>query len=318
MPPAVAAAPRAPKPRGRVGVAGAAPKAKEGKKPLDPLPSEGRRTLERDQLLRAEERARTDTEATERALRKQMKVTRRGAFHRVVGAQTAAIADLQDRLRAAEAECRSCAAAAEERAAGFARSVEDLEGRLGAAEERAETQAHELESARGTTAQLRDELVLVAEEGRVQEAEAAAALEEVKQAAARQATEGRVQRVRAMEAELDADRRVQRLEADLRKALASLIRDCEAHEHAAGPVEAFVDTLDRAEGAYLTALRAAESRAAGISGRLLDFRSMHSPLPPHVRDGLQAASPEELRLIIDGLAFEESVLPYLLARFPRP
>eukprot|EP01012_Entosiphon_sulcatum_P007787 TRINITY_DN14068_c0_g1_i1.p2 TRINITY_DN14068_c0_g1~~TRINITY_DN14068_c0_g1_i1.p2 ORF type:complete len:318 (+),score=110.88 TRINITY_DN14068_c0_g1_i1:147-1100(+) len=147
------------------------------------------------------------------------------------------------------------------------------------------------------------------------ETEHEAAMEALRRKLAKQISENRLMRIAQKEAETEWGSRIRKLENSLTDALEELISNAE--ERGAPAVSNFNRAVDTARDEYLAALKASRDGVLGITDTLVDIKSMHTNLPPYLRAVLQQLSREELLMIIDVLSFEDAVLQYLSAKFPK-
>jgi hypothetical protein len=75
-------------------------------------------------------------------------------------------------------------------------------------------------------------------------------------------------------------------------------------------------TLEQARQAHLDLAQQTQAQAQKITAVWQEHTSMHSRIPPRIRQKLRSTAVEDLLLVLDGLSFEEGVLKFLLYRFP--
>eukprot|EP00906_Rhabdomonas_costata_P035332 RCo049640 len=139
------------------------------------------------------------------------------------------------------------------------------------------------------------------------------AVVELNRRLAKQLSENRLMRIQHKDAEQQWALRVQRLEQSVTAAVDALTAAAEPQSTAR--VAVFQTAIEASKKEYLDALRKAR-HSLSFTSDLVDLKSMHSNLPRRIQARLEGLSTEELRLLIDALSFEESVLAYLEAKWP--
>eukprot|EP00667_Euglena_gracilis_P013010 EG_transcript_13402 len=287
---------------------------KDGKKAPDPHAIERQQQRERDQMVMDEENARLEIELSQQVMRKECKMTKRKAIHKLLTDQDREIASLNAQMKESRKESGTQMTKLEDELARLAMSKEIVAQQLAAAQ----AELGKLKGDDGSKATIRNLTAQVAsleDELRLKAREAEDSIEALNQKLAKQITENRLMRIQAIDNEQEWERRVRKLEADVREALRDLTAQRMAGDVRA--VEEFLRTVEKSQDEYLQALKQAQEQLIGFADCLVDMKSMHSNLPIRIRNQLQELPKEELLLIIDSLSFEEGVLQHLNTQFPR-